>query len=178
MISDRFDFRRSDWRVPIRRQFGQAIGHLIDVEASDWLLHAVSDAAAPYRASSFFFYFCFIYFYFRDSPCSGRSSVITLPTKQTAKELGRDRMERSARFLPLPLLLITLITTVNALYGPSTPVLQLNPSNFKSKVSIFIQFHFCRSVSIFIIFFSMQFATNWCCLHSIATTFRCWILMA
>ncbi|XP_031105497.1 protein disulfide isomerase-like 2-3 [Ipomoea triloba] len=43
-------------------------------------------------------------------------------------------MERSARFLPLSLLLVTLITTVNALYGPSTPVLQLNPSNFKSKV--------------------------------------------
>nr|GMC77056.1 protein disulfide isomerase-like 2-3 [Ipomoea batatas] len=43
-------------------------------------------------------------------------------------------MERSAKFLPLSLLLVTLITTVTALYGPSTPVLQLNPSNFKSKV--------------------------------------------
>ncbi|CAH9072766.1 unnamed protein product [Cuscuta epithymum] len=43
-------------------------------------------------------------------------------------------MERSAWFLPLPLLLASLITTANALYGASSPVVQLSPSNFKSKV--------------------------------------------
>nr|GMD33536.1 protein disulfide isomerase-like 2-3 [Ipomoea batatas] len=49
-------------------------------------------------------------------------------------------MDQSAlpAFLPRPTLLLFLTilsaTTVTALYGPSSPVLQLNPSNFKSKV--------------------------------------------
>nr|XP_016490793.1 PREDICTED: protein disulfide isomerase-like 2-3 [Nicotiana tabacum] len=39
-----------------------------------------------------------------------------------------------ASIVPLLLIVVHLIATVNALYGPSSPVLQLNPNNFKSKV--------------------------------------------
>ncbi|XP_019149931.1 PREDICTED: uncharacterized protein LOC109146739 [Ipomoea nil] len=58
----------------------------------------------------------------------------------TVLSSANGEMDQSAlpAFLPRPILLLLLTilsaTAVTALYGPSSPVLQLNPSNFKSKV--------------------------------------------
>ena len=71
------------------------------------------------------------------------------------------------------LICIELFVGANALYGPSSPVVQLNPSNFKSKVnyiwvSLFLFFSLCFSLfisvdcdlnlfSLFVFLFFFQF---------------------
>ncbi|CAM8949768.1 unnamed protein product [Rhodiola kirilowii] len=53
---------------------------------------------------------------------------------ETEKRLSRNQLMARLIKLATILFLFGLFTSIDALYGPSSPVLQLTPSNFKSKV--------------------------------------------
>ena len=62
-------------------------------------------------------------------------------------------MARLPPLITLPLLTVFIVVqlsaTADGLYGPSSPVVQLNPSNFKSKVTTYLFCLFSFSILVF-----------------------------